>query len=423
MIALKFSVFYGLAGAFSVVAWVGAVVLLVKGLKRRPRWRLLFAALALALVAYGTAELSSHTLSTKAKLDTRAEELAAKAEQAEVAAARANMVENEDGEIELTTQFAESLPSPAGDTPPSLDGVVLTDEAAREPAYRQRGKQEREKGKKDRIDIDVDEIAVEPDEVVYIKSGLMSVMKIADRLNRLTLRLVLLACLGFILWDYLRAFNSPLATRWLLPIGGPWLDSFSPRTRMLLVTPTAAAGRLPPEAYAESVLRKGEQLIFLGAEDPWPEVDELARFKIKSWTAWGVRKLTDGLPGVPSDAEFILDGAWFRHYAVLVCDAGRAATVLAESAELLWQRHETGASARRAVHFVWALPTRPDAEVIAQLRRIAGPVNVCLAVWSADDNLLPEDDDTFDEVYSEPLEPELRILDELRARSQAKGNR
>ncbi|MBM4148757.1 MAG: hypothetical protein FJ224_06910 [Lentisphaerae bacterium] len=424
MIVLQFIVLYVLAGALSVLAWVSAATLLAKGLRRRPRWGLLFAALTLALLAYVTAELSSLTLSTKARLDTRAEERAAREEQAAVAAASANMTENEDGETELTAQFAESLPHPAGDKPPTLDGAISTNETtslAQVPAYRQSGKREREKGKKQRIDIDVKEVAPETDEFVYIKSGLMTALKIADRLNRFTLRLVLWACIGFVLWDYLKAFNSALATRWLVPIGGPWLDSFSPRARMLLVTPRAAAGRLPPEYYAGSVLRKGEQLIYFGAQDPWPDQPVLERFRLGSWRIAGVKKLVAGTPGIPLETEFLLDGAWFRHYAVVVPDAGMADAILAEVARLLGQRQETRARARRAVHIVWSLPTRPAADVAAQLRWIADRVNVTLAVWTKDDNLLPKDNEAFDVIYSEPLKPELRIRDELRARSQSCG--
>lgn len=428
MIALKFLMFYGVAGVLSVLLWAGAATLLAKGLKRRPRWGRLFAALALALAAYLAAELSSITLNTKAKRDTRAEERAAKEEQAEVEAASANMAENEDGETELTAQFAESVPSPAGDMPPSLTGTNATGEtaAAHGPAYRQGGKQEREKGKKESIDVDVSEIAPETDEKLLIKSGLMSVMKVADRLNRFTLRLVLLACLGCLVWDYLRAFNSALTTQWLLPIGGPWLDSFSPRSRLLLVTPRAAAGRLPPEYYAEAVLRKGEQLIFFGPEDPWPEQEELARVKIRSRTVWGVKKLVNGMPGVPPEPEFLLDGAWFRHYAVVVPDAGDAGAILAEIVRILGQRQETRARARRTVHIVWAVESRPDAEVVAALGRFADRINVSLAVWAGDDAVPAGLREAYSEVYDEPLKPEIRIrdvctamLDELYARARA----
>jgi hypothetical protein len=256
-----------------------------------------------------------------------------------------------------------------------------------------------------------------------MNSRLMSALQKADRLNRFIIKLLWLATLGILLWDYLKAFNAVLTTHWLLPIGGPWLDSFSPRTRMLLVTPTAAEGRLPAEYHAEAVLRKGEQLIYFGEEDPWPDQPVLARFSVGSWRIWGVKKVVVGTPGVPPEPEFLLDGAWFRHYAVVVPDAGNADAMLAEIVRVLGQRHETRARARRTIHVVWALPTSPDADVIEQLRRMADPVNLSLAVWSADDNLLPEDNETFEDVYSDPLEPELRILDELRARSQAKGKR
>jgi predicted RNA-binding Zn-ribbon protein involved in translation (DUF1610 family) len=135
----------------------------------------------------------------------------------------------------------------------------------------------------------------------------------------------------------------------------------------------------------------------------------------------GVRKLVAGAPDTPPETEFLLDGAWFRHYAVVVPDAGKADAILAELARILGRRQETRARARRAVHFVWSLPTRPAADAMARLRWIADRVNVSLAVWTRDDDLLPEDNETFDEIYSEPLKPELRILDELRARNQTYG--
>jgi hypothetical protein len=368
---------------------------LTKGFRRRKRWGLLFGALILILLAGVAAEKASVILNTEITRDTREEERAAREEQAAQEAQKETV--NEEGETELTRQFSESQP---------------------QPAYRQEGKKEREKGKKERIDIDVDELAPEEKEIVYMNSRLMSRLQQVDRLNRFLIILLMWTTLGILLWDYLKAFNAVLTTDWLLPIGGPWLDSFSPRTRMLLVTPTAAAGRLSSEYYAETALRKGEQLIYFGAEDPWHEQSVLARLSLGSWRIWGVKKLVAGAPGVSPEPEFLLDGAWFGHYAVVVPDPGNADAILAEQVRILRQRQGTQAKARRTVHIVWALPTRPDAETITQLQSLGDRVNVSLAVWSADGNLSPDENETFDMICSEPLEPDLQILDELRARSQ-----
>jgi hypothetical protein len=187
------------------------------------------------------------------------------------------------------------------------------------------------------------------------------------------------------IWDYLRAFNATRTTRWLVPIGGRWLDALSPKARTVMLTGDGAAAP-SPEEYAAAALRRGENLIFFGTRDPWPQAGRIARVAFRSRLLWGVPKLVAGAPGVPPGAEFLLDGAWFGRYAVVVSATDAEPGVLAGVVELLWQRHETGAAARRTVHLIWARPERPPGSAVAALRRLAADANVRLAVWTGAGN-------------------------------------
>lgn len=422
---MKFFEYFGVMGTLSLLAWIAALVMLARSRRdKRHRWRRLFIALALAAAAWQFGETTSNTL-MRAKIDDREDVARSLAEQEQIAEqARLAEQEKEAGEKEITTRFAEDSPedSPTGQAPaedakqsgagvaedapdaaptgeapaedakqpgagvaedspagrPGDDDLATVEAAEQVPEYKRRGKQTRGEDKKERLD-DLGVVEDDLPDVRYMLGDDLIAAKKLDHLNRFVIRLILWTCVGLIVWDYLRAFNATLTTRWLVPIGGRWLDSVSPKARLVLVPPDMATA-LSPRDYAGAAVRRGENVIYFGTHDPWPEAGRLVRLACRSWLVWALPKVVAGAPGVPDDREFLLDGAWFGWYAVVVPAA--APDVLARMIELLWQRHETGAVARRTVHLVWALPEPPGGDALAALRRLAGDTNVRLAVWT-----------------------------------------
>lgn len=433
MIILKFFEYFRFAGTLSVIGWVGAVVLLVLSRRRAARWRFVLDALTAAVVAWMLGDINSSGIS-RVTIDTREQDAAARAEQAAVTVMNKPAVEEgaepqigvhyaEDGSPELTgggsgktnaeagakdapTADAGKPAADAGQSQPPDGNVTNAGADAKGPSYRQRGKQEREEGKKGALDSGAKKIDVKPEAIRYMKADDLIAAKKLDRLNRFAIQVVLLACLAMVLSDYLRGFNAVVTLRWLIPVGGRWLDGFSPRTRMLLVTGDAAAGGLPPHTYAESVLRKGEDVICFSDRDLWPDKQRLARVAIGTWILWGVKKLVSRSPWRPPNNEFLLDGSWFRHYAVVIKDAAEANAVLAELVDLLGERYETGAGSRHAIHLVWVLPEPPGKDVLEKLMHVGNVTNVSLAVWYKEKHVAAGIAAAFDKVLDKMPDPQ-----------------
>jgi len=398
---VKFFEYFGVVGTLSVLAWIGAAYALARSRHDKPNsWRWLFGALAAAVLATRLGRATSDAI-MNARIDDREQIAMTLKEHEEMA----DDIEKQ----KLTARFAEDSPEDVlagkdltalkeakGETPEgtaagteagasagetSLSGVTAA-EAPPDvvPAYARGGKRTRAEGKKVGGDGKVG-VRIEDTSIRYMKADDLAAARRLDRLNRLAIRLLLLGTLGMMASDYLRAFNRTLTTRWLVPIGGPWLDAISPKARLVLITPPGAAA-LSPADYAGAAMRRGENVIYFGGRDPWDGAARVARVSVRTWIAWGVTKLVAGAPGVPAGAEFLLDGAWFGRYAVVMPGSDGAEAVLSELIALLRRRRETGAAARRTLHLVWARAEQPAGEILRALRGVAGDTNVRLAVWA-----------------------------------------
>lgn len=392
---------FRIVGTLSVLVWMVSAFALWRSRRRKTEsWKWLFIALGSAVLAWYLGRVNSESI-MNIMIDRR-EEIAR-------VIAEHEAMQDED-EKQIGASYAEDAPGdelaakdlrpvqPDGKkaavevTAPSAQPVVSSvsnetagmDMPSAEPEYRSRGKQTRDEGKeaKGKEEVKVD---LELKTIRYMKEDdRMAAMRL-NRANRSIIRLLLLGTLWLIALDYLRAFNATRTTRWLVPIGGRWIDPFSPKARLVLMPP-ADKSPVSPEEYSRAVLHRGENLVFFGQRDPWPETGRLGRIQFRSWPIWGLSKLVAGAPHVPPVAEFLLDGAWFGRYAVVIPADGSANGILSEMIELLWRRHETGAAARRTLHIVWALPRPPGPDTIDAVRRMGGDIDLRLAVWAQDGN-------------------------------------
>ncbi|MEI6147681.1 MAG: hypothetical protein WCS01_01160 [bacterium] len=493
----KFFELFGVAGTLSVLAWIAGGAMVLVSRRARHRWRWMFMALAAAVAGVLLGNVTTRAI-LSSTLDDREEIARAIAMARRAVADGSQTTAGEDGQI--STRFAEDSRKEAATAAATAAGVelptstaeknavegsgesidlmsvtALPDNAAAEPEYARDGKKERAAGKKVESKFDKD-VVIKKEEVTpwYLKEKDYRAARILETVNWLFSRLVLLAAIGMIVWVYLRAFNATRQTRYLLPIGGHWLDNLSPRSRVVLVA-AESASVLSPEIYASAALRRGENLIYLGARDPWAGIDRLPRLDLRAcfrsagaacrafaasreersksaravgsvfgwalkaigavcrggvagWTRairalraalqwkvlrwmpklatylatrdaslavrrlsrqigrallrWEVPKIVAGSRHMPPQNEFLLDGAWFGQYAVVVSAAGAAPGVLSDLVDLLWERHASGAAARQTVHLLWTLPQPPAAELLAALRHIAGGTNIKLVVWN-----------------------------------------
>jgi len=393
---VKFFEYFRIAGTLSVLVWMVSAWALWRSRRRKTEsWRWLFVALGTAVVAWYLGRVNSDSI-MEVKIDQREEIARTIAEHEEM---------QEEADRQIGARYAEDAPGdelaakdlsdlqPEGGAQAGKEGIapsiptvsaVSNETAATEPEYRKKGRQTRAEGKKveNKTEISVD---LKIKEIRYMKSDDLKAALRLNRANRSIIRLLLLGSVWLVVLDYLRAFNATRTTQWLIPIGGRWIDTFSPKSRLVLL-PSAEKSPLSPEVYSQAVLHRGENLIFFGPRDPWPGTDRLARIEFRSWRIWGLSKLVAGAPDVPPDAEFLLDGAWFGRYAVVVPGDDSANGILSEMMEVLWCRHEAGAVSRRTLHIVWTLPRPPDPEVIESARRMGGDIDLRLAVWAGDGN-------------------------------------
>lgn len=298
----KFFELFGVAGTVSVVAWLaGGAMVAISLRSRRHRWRWMFGALAAAVAGVLLADVT-HRAILKSTLDDREEVARAMELSRRAAAEGSRTMASEDGK--MTMRFAEDSPQEATAAAATAAGVELpasvletqtlenaegsndvTSAAGTNddvPEYARKGKKKRAADKKAETKLDQG-VSIKEEEVTvwYLKEKDYLAARKMDNINWLFSRLMFLLAAGMIVRVYLRAFNATWTTKWILPIGGHWLDNLSPRNRVVLIRPEAA-GVLSPQTYASAALRRGENLIYFGASDPWAGTDRVVRLELLS---------------------------------------------------------------------------------------------------------------------------------------------
>ncbi len=323
---------FGVSGFFSLLLWVGALVVAAFSWRRgnaRHRQVRLLAASVVALLALLPARSTAYRI---ARVDVdRREEVARAAAVATAQAARSGVAE---------IRFAEDTAK-----------VRLP-----EPAYRQRGIQARSREKLDaeakphlqpesmesKVVTLLDETAPL---VLRMPEKALRLARRLERCNRVGTTVVFWLALGLLVTDYLRTFHSPTECRFPLPISGPLLDRLLSKPPVMHVPAEA----LP--ALAETIIRRGETFLYCGPHaERWVSAARLPRWRVGG-CAWGwVPKLTAAGDG---DFEFLLDAVWFNRAFVVITDRDMAIRLPAALRDYTAIRRMTRARAAHTIHMLW----------------------------------------------------------------------
>ena len=327
--------YFGSIGLASIGAWIGALVLLaIQALlaafaPQRQRPRAYWIVLGLAVAGYILGQINSNRVSA-VPLDSSGQP--------------------------VILQPVEELQSEAG-----------------VPAYRQMGKQQREGGSAAPAE------PVEKKPVRTFREAQLLEANQLDRWNLFITRGTLLLALITLLADYFARFNRLTGHSYPLPIAGVWLNRLAPQSRTLL------AGTLDLKVYLETVVRRGETILYFTPAAPWPAPDlpRLGKF-------WRLSKLGYGQP---KDGEFYFNSVWFNRYCVVVL-ASDALAVLAQLQLYLEWRTFTKATPRQTVHVVWDLPAVPPEPLLNNLIALGRETNFKIVLKST-----TADPDSFEEVH------------------------
>jgi hypothetical protein len=215
-----------------------------------------------------------------------------------------------------------------------------------------------------------------------------------DRLNLLFARLTLTLAVLLVTVDYLRRFNMTFRALFPLPVGGPLIDSFFPKTRTVCVGPR---GKPAWKRFLKRVVRKGETFLYVGDDDPCP-ASRLGRIPLLPKIVWPIDKITRSAGDREFDDDVLFESAWFGRYCFVILDRGpRAADLLEALADFLQLRHATRASARHTVNVIWDLRALPAESTLRRLATLCPETNFKLLI-STDRPLTETQKSCFDEI-------------------------
>lgn len=377
----KASLYFGVIGIASILAWATALALFAAFSASRKRTKAYWIALALAAVGLLAARIHSHNV-FRLEVD-RSGETAEGIERQRVlrqeleAVARAKAAK---------VRFVEDSSSDTLDLA-GMSGAVQTGilaEAAAtvdaQYAYRQRGKQARTVA----ASVATNRALPAVSRLTQVNAPTARVLAEADYyrarrldgINRFFARLTWWLALFLAAWDYLARFNRTFGHLYPLPISHASIDSVWPK-RHTVWAPGAGVDRI--RSYLENVVRKGENFIYFGEEDPLPDRPSLPRVSFRTWQGWPLKKVVVGAGHRPHDDAFLFESAWFNRYAIVVAGAAEARRRILPLVVRLNQRHQFRARARRTLHVVWSCGGTPP-PALATLAELCRDTNFKLVV-------------------------------------------
>lgn len=194
-----------------------------------------------------------------------------------------------------------------------------------------------------------------------------------DVVNRFAVRTALAIAFLVSIAYLLRANNRLPFTVPPFPWAAAWIDAVFPRPDAHVVAGDAAA-------LCRAVTARGGNLIYLGASDPLPAGTEaFRRWPRKPLPILRIRAGEAGF-----DPTFLFNAAWFGAAAVVVCDSGRSAALLASLDRLVAARRNTRSRASPTLDIIWDLEEAPPSEAFAWLLKHAPDTGVRVLRLSRD---------------------------------------
>lgn len=385
--------YFGFVGTLSVLLWVAALITLLVFF-RSPRRTLAYgAALIAVFIALFLGEINSRAVAN-IRVDRTAEEEAMRERQRQVRQAEYDRLRQQAAGV----RFAEDAPGdeldPAGLR--SERQMSVYERAARgiaeEPAYRQRGVQERVVDGQARGRIADQEQRADAGE--GFEGGRVRMMEEAavlqanrwDQLNRFILKMMFLTALGMFAYDYFVRFNRPRDLYCPLPLSGPWVDRLFPKASVCWLN-SQGDGLDEVKAYADGVVRKGETFCLVGSSDPWPEKESLCR-----WPDWVCRvgwagaflpKKTLVLGDEGNDPEYLFENLWFGRGSFVLLRTSAAGDggspledpLLQAMESYLKYRYKSRGVARQTMNFIFMEAENLDSQALAKWDRLLRATN------------------------------------------------
>jgi len=414
-------------GAWGVVALVAcalAVLALLQGCRPPARPGAFLVALALVGVAAVCALVNERVWFQMIRIDRTEEVKAVLAERGPQEGLAANLRYAEDAaedrvEGGITTEAMSGGAATPGKTAP----------ANAVPAWREGGKKlrggslaptnqvEETSALTEATKIEAGEVPV-----IYMKAEQLGIVRQVERGIRLLIRLLWIAVLLALAWDYATAFNNVRSLRPPFPLSSPWIDAFSPKSRALVIRPGTGRPWEPEPLLARAVL-KGENVIYFGQRPIWEGQSTLPRIRLPGlelwrvpvlprgkevrltlprlgtrtvripplddlWlplpvvTLWRVPILRYGEPRLPRGSEFVFDAAWFGRYVPVVIGDAPCREMIEDFADILVERRRSGASAGRTLVIAWDRDDELEKPFLLRLAKLAEEANLSIFVWS-----------------------------------------
>lgn len=382
----KVYLYFGVIGIASILAWSAALVLFAAFSASRRRTKAYWIALALATAGLLAALVNSHNVflfEVDRSIETAEgieRQRVLRLELEAVARSKAAKVRY----VEDSSSDTLDLAGMSG----AVQTGILAEAAANvdaKYAYRQRGKQERTVSASVATNLSLPSASrlsqVNAPTARLLPEADYHNARRFDRINLFFARFAWWLAVFLVAWDYLTRFNRTFGHLYPLPISHASIDSVWPKRHTVWAPGAGGVDRM--RSYLENVVRKGENFIYFGEDDPLPDRQSLPRVSFRKWQGWPLHKVVVGAGHRPYDDSFLFESAWFHRYAIVFSGAVESSRRILPLVVLLNQRHQFRARARRTVHVVWSCAGAPP-PALATLAELCRDTNFKLVVTGAE---------------------------------------
>lgn len=187
-----------------------------------------------------------------------------------------------------------------------------------------------------------------------------------DAANLKATRWIVLLCVVFLVFDYIRRLNVQTEVYCPLPLPSAWADALTPRP---VVTTSTGTNRQALLAHLTYIARRGEVFLLLTDDEKTAAgaVTDKARLPLGLWPM----RVLDVTNDKQKDGPFVFESLWFGRYSFVITDADQAEATLRQATDLLAGRRRTRARTRQTVHVIWDRAEPMPRQFAAALRQHA----------------------------------------------------
>jgi hypothetical protein len=361
---------FGAVGYLGVAVSLAVPVLLIIGRLWKGRPRLLLTAVGIAAFALACAHINSSFHVNALEPDRSAVEAAAKAAEEELRQRKMAALDATREQAAADIRFAEDAKDDSLDKA-GLDDADLKyleqiegEETAGTPAWKQEKKSRGEGGTSDDsleaqlggtdtargMNSEQAETQAQPQGIVVSEAAYTTAHRV-DRWNLWWSRLLVVAAIVVLAYDWLRAANDYARAYLPLPVPSGIVNSMRPHPS-LVMRPQPPRRSIPEELAW--LLRRGDAFVYLAGTRAAADGAEAA---LKSFERGRqpVQVVRVGPRGESCSNRFIFEAIWFGRCSFIIDDPARTERLVKEFCIFLEERRSTRARASQTVHVVWDL--------------------------------------------------------------------